>query len=165
VKKLRKEYNKIIYKQVTVCLLLLVCLFTLFGCKANKGFPVTYNKEVKEGERDGAQIDSLKIELVKKYPNGNLLVAYSIQGQITEEYWHRSMVLKKVRLIVDEGDTSLYDKRITLIPVQCNFLGKAGMYPQPFHIKNEYLIKSNSDKPIKKILFSSGDKEYLLELP
>ena len=127
---------------------------------------MTYDKEIKEGERDGAQIDSLNIEIVKKLPNGDYIVAYSILGQITKEYWGKSLMLKKIRLI-EEGnysDTNSYDKRITLIPVQCYFFGKAGMYPQPFSIKNEYLVKKDSENPIRKILFSIGDKESLLEL-
>ena len=126
---------------------------------------MTYNKEIKPGERDGAQIDSLKIELVKKLSNGDFLVTYSIFGQITEEYWHKSMILKKIRLVEKENDTTLYNRRVILTPVQCSFFGKAAMYPQPFHIKNEYLIKNNPRNPVNKILFSSGDKEYLLELP
>ncbi|MDU1891945.1 MAG: hypothetical protein E6767_14755 [Dysgonomonas sp.] len=146
-------------------LLLLVCVFTLFSCKVNRKVEVTYNREAKPGEKDGAQIDSLKIKLVKELSNGNFLVSYSIFGQITEEHWHKSMMLKKVRLVEEENDTTLYGKHVILTPVQCSFFGKAGMYPQPFHIKNEYLIKNNLDNPIKKILFSSGDKEYLLELP
>lgn len=127
---------------------------------------MTYDTEIKKGERDGAHIDSLNIEIVKKLPNGDYLIAYSIFGQITEEYWNKSLMLKKIRLIEEDNnsETGYYDKRITLTPVQCYFLGKAGMYPQPFKIRNEHLVKNNLGNPTKKILFTCGTKEYLLEL-
>jgi len=166
VKRLRNSYNEIGI-QVVVGVLLLVCVLVSFSCSTTKGkeITVTYEPEMKKGEKDGAQIDSLKIELVKRYPNGDFLVSYSIQGRITEEYWHKSMVLRKIRLIEKEDSTSLYDKQITLTPVLCSFFGIAAMWPRPFHIKKEYLIKNSPDKSIRKVLFSSGDKEYLLELP
>jgi len=163
VKKLRNAYNHN-YRQVTTLLLLLVCIFVSSGCGQSKKLAVTYEREAKKGERDGAHIDSLYVEVVKKLSNGGYIVAYSISGQITEEYWHSHMMLKKVRLTEEDSDTPLYDKRITLTPVQESFFGKAAANPEPFHIRNEYTVKNNSKNPLKKIMFSSGGKEFLLEL-
>lgn len=164
VQRLRNVYN---YKdkQVTVSLLLLVCVFTFFSCKTKEGFPVTYEPEVKSTERDGARIDSLEVKIIKKLPNGDYVVEYSILGQITPEYWHSHLTLKKIRLIEKDGDSSMFDRHIVLTPVQCYFFGKAAVDPLPFRITNDYVVKNNLEKPIKKILFSSGDKNYLLELP
>lgn len=165
MKKLRNVYNYN-FRQVIAFLLLLVCIFVFQACKHTRELAVTHDTEIKEGERDGAQIDSLNIEIVKKLPNGDYLIAYSIFGQITEEYWGRSLMLKKIRLIEENNysETDSYDKRITITPVQCYFFGKAGLYPQPFKIRNEYLIKNNLKNPAKKILFICGEKEHLLEL-
>lgn len=165
MKKLRNVYNYN-HKQVTALLLLLVCIFVSSGCGQTRKLAVTYDKEIKKDERDGAQIDSLNIEIIKKLPNGDYIVAYTISGQITEEYWNKSLMIKKIRFIEENNHlgTGSFDKRITLTPVQCYFFGKAAAYPHPFHIRNEYLVKKDSENPIRKIMFSSGDKEFLLEL-
>lgn len=166
VLKLRREYK---YRKQVAISLLLAYSFIVCGCRtltADYSSPVTYSKEVKQGEKDGALIDSLVADVVKRDGKGEYVIEYSIIGQITEEYWNRSMILKKVR-IIEENDfleSVPYDKRITLIPVQESFLGKAGIYPQPFKIKNRYELKNDSRNPIKKILFVCGDKEFLLEL-
>ncbi len=160
MKLLRKGCNT----GVIILFLLVASNFSSCNTSKKRQVLVTYDAEVKQGEFDGAHIDSLKVDIIKKTSDGDYLVAYSVWGQITEEYWNKSMTLKKVRLIEqDSGDIS-YDKYILLIPVQEYFFGKAGACPTSFQFKNEYLLKNNLEKPITKVMFRSGDKEYLLEL-
>jgi len=165
MKKFKKDYS--INMQVVVSILLLVFIINFYNCSTTRTLPVTYDTEIKKGERDGAFIESIVAQVDKKLSNGDYIISYYLSGQITEEYWNRSLVLKKIRLIEDDHscDTLLFDKCIRLIPVQGYFLGKAAACPFPFTIKNEYILMNDPEKPIKKVMFQSGNKEFLLELP
>lgn len=165
--KLSKRDCKQLKEGITI---LILFAFVLVGCKSyDTGYslPVIYDKQAKKGEIDGADIHSLDVRVTKLKPTGNYIVLYSIIGQITPDYWHTHHMLKKIRLIEENCDyqTAGYNKRIILTPVQCPFGGKAGANPLPFRIENRYVIKNDAKNPLKKVLFVSGDKEFLLELP
>lgn len=151
-----------------------IIIFILFAflsvrCTSSRpelSLPVTNEQKAQKGEVDGAEIYSLDVQISKLKHNGDYAILYTIVGQITPDYWHGHHMLKKIRLTEEDCnyETMGYDKRITLTPVQSYFPGKAGANPPPFRIENRYVIKNNVKDPLKKVLFVSGNKEFLLEL-
>lgn len=153
-------------------MLLLVCVFVFLSCgstgKLKQEVLVTYNVKLKKGEAEVTRIDSLKAEVVRQLPNGNYIVTYTVSGQIINNAPEKYRTLTKVRLSEFDLDISTdvkkYDRLVVIAPVQGYFFGKAPLY-QTFRFKNEFLVDFRTDKRIKKVMFSCGDKEYLLELP
>lgn len=151
-----------------VAIIILLGALSFIGCSTRKvklEVPVgsvQANTDFKKGYEVYFFTDSLKGDVLRKFPNGDYLLSYELTGLLKKENPYHPVELKKVLLSEDtDGDIKI----IKISLVSGYFFGKTRVSEKRFHFKNEYLLKNDPDKTTRKILFSSGDKEYILELP